>query len=294
MGFWLLAITTWSIAAEPASIPNTNRPGATYKTSTLFFSDPEVCRKACMADKKCKAWTFKKRGTRLQGYKPQCLLKDSVPKAVRSQCCVSGVKNVVYVPNKNVIIGRGVIKPVLTAPTAKIVKPRQPKAPVRRANTPATRSLAKPNSGLAVIVPKTSINPAVAGMFEQLSAKRNAAIREAAAQARERQDALAEMRRRASANDPSQFIKLDCDDNDPGVHPNQNEVCNFKDDNCDGIVDEGVTLTVYRDADGDGFGDPAQQVQACAAGSGLAGMSLNATDCDDTDARRNPATGTCG
>ena len=34
------------------------------------------------------------------------------------------------------------------------------------------------------------------------------------------------------------------------------------DDDCDGLVDEDVTTTVYRDADGDGFGDTADTVDA--------------------------------
>lgn len=85
----------------------------------------------------------------------------------------------------------------------------------------------------------------------------------------------------------------DCDDHDRSVHPGQVEVCNFKDDNCDGQVDEGVAWTVWRDQDGDGFGDPAQPVQTCPVGEALADVSLNNRDCDDTDRARNPSQGTC-
>ncbi|WP_374604746.1 putative metal-binding motif-containing protein [Arenimonas sp.] len=85
----------------------------------------------------------------------------------------------------------------------------------------------------------------------------------------------------------------DCDDRDRSVHPGQAEVCNFKDDNCDGMVDEGVAWTVWRDRDGDGFGDPGQPVQTCPVGEALADVSLNNRDCDDSDRSRNPSLGTC-
>jgi hypothetical protein len=39
----------------------------------------------------------------------------------------------------------------------------------------------------------------------------------------------------------------DCDDADPGINPNSTESCNFMDDDCDGIMDEGF------DEDNDGF-----------------------------------------
>lgn len=85
----------------------------------------------------------------------------------------------------------------------------------------------------------------------------------------------------------------DCNDRDRSIHPGQAEVCNFKDDNCDGVVDEGVSWTVWRDRDGDGFGDPGQPVQTCPVGEALADVSLNNRDCDDADRARNPSLGTC-
>lgn len=85
----------------------------------------------------------------------------------------------------------------------------------------------------------------------------------------------------------------DCDDGDPGVHPGEGERCNFKDDNCDGDVDEGVTWTVWQDRDGDGYGDPNRPVLTCPVGEALADVSLNNRDCDDGDHARNPSQGNC-
>jgi len=48
----------------------------------------------------------------------------------------------------------------------------------------------------------------------------------------------------------------DCDDLNPATNPGAAEVCDGKDNNCNGDVDEGLDLsTYYRDADGDGYGD---------------------------------------
>jgi len=57
------------------------------------------------------------------------------------------------------------------------------------------------------------------------------------------------------------------------------DLCDEKDNNCDGSVDEGVQNTYYRDADGDGYGDPVVAITACSA---PAGYVANKTDCNDT------------
>ncbi len=77
----------------------------------------------------------------------------------------------------------------------------------------------------------------------------------------------------------------DCDDADASVNPDATEVCDERDNDCDGRVDEGVTDPFWGDADGDAFGDPAVTLQACLA---PVGYVANDTDCDDTNAAAWP------
>jgi len=77
----------------------------------------------------------------------------------------------------------------------------------------------------------------------------------------------------------------DCDDTDDAVNPGAIEVCNEVDDNCNGEVDEGVKLTFYADADGDGYGDVINTADACTAPPGYVSDD---TDCDDTQIGVNP------
>ena len=88
---------------------------------------------------------------------------------------------------------------------------------------------------------------------------------------------------------PSGYADVDgdCDDSDPAVNPDAEEVCNSVDDDCDDGVDEEVLLTFYRDNDTDGYGDPAATEEGCTPSSGYVD---NDEDCDDADDSLNPDT----
>jgi hypothetical protein len=83
----------------------------------------------------------------------------------------------------------------------------------------------------------------------------------------------------------------DCDDGDDLVNPGAAEVCGGVDDDCDGLVDDAdgsvtVASSVYRDADGDGFGDAADTLARCAAPLGYVAV---AGDCAVADPAVSPA-----
>jgi hypothetical protein len=79
----------------------------------------------------------------------------------------------------------------------------------------------------------------------------------------------------------------DCDDSEPLTSPDANEICDDDDNDCDERVDENAddAGTWYRDADSDGYGDPADSVQDC---DGEGDTVADATDCDDTDPAIHP------
>ena len=84
---------------------------------------------------------------------------------------------------------------------------------------------------------------------------------------------------------------LDCNDGDAAIHPGAPEVCNGVDDNCNGQIDEGLLRTLYRDADGDGYGVPNQTIVVCTSPSG---WTTQSGDCNDANPAVHPgATEAC-
>lgn len=75
----------------------------------------------------------------------------------------------------------------------------------------------------------------------------------------------------------------DCDDSNATVYPGAAEICDGRDNDCDGGVDTPVpssATTWYADGDGDGFGNSSSPYQACNLPSGYV---ANSADCDDGD-----------
>lgn len=64
------------------------------------------------------------------------------------------------------------------------------------------------------------------------------------------------------------------------------EACDGLDNNCDTQIDEGLSGTYYKDADGDGFGQSDDPVQGCDPANGY--TIEQGDDCDDTEANIYP------
>jgi len=77
----------------------------------------------------------------------------------------------------------------------------------------------------------------------------------------------------------------DCDDWDATINPNGAEICNWKDDDCDGTRDEDVGDIYYLDLDGDGYGQSDVFSVTC---SNPGSFSLVGGDCDDFNNNVSP------
>lgn len=91
-------------------------------------------------------------------------------------------------------------------------------------------------------------------------------------------------------NAPSGYSanNTDCNDNNASINPASPEICDNLDNNCNIQVDEGVqTITYYRDADGDGYGNPLNTTTSC-FNFAPTGYVANDDDCNDSNAAINP------
>jgi hypothetical protein len=169
----------------------------------------------------------------------------------------------------------------------------------------ATATPAKPvtavNSGAPVLAPQQRPALATSGLNntqirqgmslrQEHYATLQRAREQAAADARRREQEERERQRRANSS-----YGNDCDDSRRDVHPNAPEICDGRDNNCNGEIDEGQTLRRYLDADGDGHGDPSRALDVCPLDISNSARSAEAlgggwlvevgNDCDD----QNPA-----
>ncbi|MBO6939210.1 MAG: putative metal-binding motif-containing protein [Deltaproteobacteria bacterium] len=77
----------------------------------------------------------------------------------------------------------------------------------------------------------------------------------------------------------------DCDDDRSGINPGTPETCNEVDDDCNGLVDDGLTQAFFEDRDGDGFGVESSILRACVRPEGYAFFP---GDCNDESPTVSP------
>ena len=90
----LLLFLLYLPRASPAQElePDTNRFGLDFKDFDLPSPDPQLCRKACVDNDQCRAFTYlKPYGWNGAGPAAHCWLKNGIPDAKTDPCCVSGL-----------------------------------------------------------------------------------------------------------------------------------------------------------------------------------------------------------
>jgi len=153
-------------------------------------------------------------------------------------------------------------------------------------SSPAT---SHPGGGFAGRVHVGNVNVLSPQQLAQIEGRRNfwEEYKRAMEEKRRRDEAALQARIHRLSHE-AYISGADCNDNDPDIRPDLLEVCDGKDNNCDGRIDEGVTILSYRDADGDGHGDPATAEPVCASDITAAQsrgewLSTIGNDCNDAD-----------
>jgi len=98
LGIAVLVVAAIAAAAPTVAQTGYDRPGGDYAHAPVVNGDPAVCASRCERDKGCRAWSFRYPSA---GEPATCWLKREVPRRVKSNCCVSGVR------------GGGVVEPRL-------------------------------------------------------------------------------------------------------------------------------------------------------------------------------------
>ncbi len=98
-----------------------------------------------------------------------------------------------------------------------------------------------------------------------------------------------------AADDFSTLVGGDCNDGDKAINEDAAEVCNGKDDNCNGKIDDEDAIgcqLYFEDADSDGYGTTQTK---CLCAPGPVYKALKSLDCNDQNKNINPdATEACG
>ncbi len=86
--------------------------------------------------------------------------------------------------------------------------------------------------------------------------------------------------------------EVDCDDANKFIFPGAEELCDFRDNNCDTKVDENIQKSYFPDRDKDLYGDDANIVLSCSQPppdpkEGISYVSRGG-DCDDTNSEIHP------